>query len=87
MLISGHVVGTARARACKLVRRKRHPSRLRHESVAASRTLSQDVRNNLDAVYGGAVPVSLFERLNDHLLSNSEILSAMFEIIDRVREQ
>jgi hypothetical protein len=31
--------------------------------------------------------VSLFEKLNDRSLSNSEILSAVFEILERVREQ
>ena len=50
----------------------------------AAEAIWKDVRNEFDAVYGGAVPVSLFEKLNDRSLKNSEILSAVFEIVDRV---
>jgi len=50
----------------------------------AAQAIWKEVKNDFDAVYGGAVPMSLFERLNDRSLKNTEILSAVFEIIDRV---
>jgi len=53
----------------------------------AAAAIWKDVRNDFDSVYGGAIKLSLFEKLNDCSISNSEILSAVFEIIDRVREQ
>ena len=50
----------------------------------AAEAIWKEVRNDFDTVYGGAVPMSLFEKLNDRSLKNSEILSAVFEIVDRM---
>jgi hypothetical protein len=49
----------------------------------AARRLWEIVAHDISGVYGGAVPLSLFQRLNDETASNEEVVEAMFEVMRR----
>jgi hypothetical protein len=44
------------------------------------------IQPNREPTYGGNVSEELFNKLNDSALSNEQLLQAVFEIIDRVRQ-
>lgn len=59
--------------------------------IAVTGSAAQEIWNQIqpqrEAVYGGLVSEAQFNRLNDASLNDQQLLAAVFEIIDRIRQQ